>query len=91
MPRSLGDGGLVFHVDDLNAPIHFGQRIGGVLQLGLAVSDGDKVGAGDAEFVDQVSLDRVGATLREFLVVGVATRGVGMTGDNESRTLQVRI
>ena len=39
MPRSPGDGGLVFHVDDLYAPIHFGRGIGGVPQLGLAVSD----------------------------------------------------
>src|SRR6202011_5660215 len=58
---SLGRGGLVRHVHDLDAAVDFRQRVGRVLELALAVSDGHKVGAGNAELVGQIALDRVGA------------------------------
>src|ERR1700732_1806538 len=70
--RSFRRGGLVFHVHDLDAAGHFRRRVGGVLELGLAVSDGYELGAGDAEFVDQITLDRVGSAPRKGLVVGRA-------------------
>src|SRR2546425_9575107 len=52
-------GRLGVHVDDLNAAVgrvHRGVRI---LRLGLAVSDGHEVGAGEAVLLGQVLLDRV--------------------------------
>src|SRR3954451_22046341 len=79
---SLGRSGLVVrHVDDQHPASGFRHRVGRILELGLAVADGDEVGAGDAEFVGQVALDRVGAALRELLVVRLAAGGVGVTRD----------
>ena len=89
--RSLGGGGLVRHVDDLHAAVHFGGRVLRVLELGLAVSDGHEVGAGDTVLFDQIALDRVRAPLRQILVIGVAADSVGMTRDNEGRALQIGI
>ncbi len=40
-----------------------------VLQLGLAVADGDEISAVEAVVLDQVLLDGVGATLRQPLIV----------------------
>ena len=91
-PRGLlGCRGLAFHIDDLNAAVDFRERLARVLELGLAVADGDEVGAGNAELFDQIFLDRVGAPLRQILIVGFAACGVGMTCDYEGRTLQIGI
>ena len=87
----LGRGGLVRHIDDLHAAVRFRQRLARVLELALAVSDGHEVGAGNAEFVGQIALDRVGAPLGQVLVVGLAAGGVGVAGDDEGRALQVGI
>jgi hypothetical protein len=84
MPRGLlGRGRLVFHIGDLDAAVDVCQRVARVLELGLAVAHGYEVAAGDAELLDQIFLDRVGATLRQVLIVGFAAGGVGMTGDDE--------
>src|SRR4029077_6393376 len=83
--------GLVFHVYDLDAAVHFRRRVGRVLQLGLSVSDRYEIGAADTEFFDQMTLDRIGAALRKVLVVGPAAHGVGMTGDDKGRALQIGI
>ena len=53
----LGCGGLAGHVDDLNAAVRRIHRVARILRLGLAVTDRQQVGAGDAEFVDQIALD----------------------------------
>src|SRR5882724_3203874 len=89
--RSLGCSGLVFHVHDLDAAVHFRRRVGRVLQLGLSVSDRYEVGAGNSEFFDQMTLDRIGAALRKVLVVGLAAYGVGMASDDKGRALQIGI
>src|ERR1700687_1413977 len=88
---SLGRGGLVRHVHDLDAAVDFRQRVGRVLELALAVSDGHEIGAGNAELVGQIALDRVGAPFGQILIVGLATGGVGMTRDDEGRALQIGI
>src|ERR1700686_2580034 len=54
--RLLGGRRLVFHIDDLHPAVDFRQRIGRILELGLAVSDGYEVGAVNAVFVDQIPL-----------------------------------
>src|SRR3954470_15868658 len=61
LKRLFGRGRLVFHIHDLDAAVGFGQRLVRVLELGLAVSDGDQIGTVDAVFLDQIALDRVGA------------------------------
>src|SRR5438093_1410616 len=76
-------GGLVFHVDDLDAAVHFRHRLAWILQLALAISDGDEIGAVDAIFVDEIALDRVGAALGEVLVIGIAAGRIGMAGAPE--------
>src|SRR6516225_11482935 len=62
-----------------------------ILELALAVSDGDKVAGGDVIVVHQVVLDGIGTPLRQVLVVGVPSDGVRVAGHNEGRTLQVGI
>src|ERR1700761_8797846 len=71
-PRLLGGGFLGLHVDDLDAAVGFRHRLVGILQLALAISDGDEIAAGDAVFVDQIALDRVGAALGQVLIVLLA-------------------
>ncbi len=88
---SLGRGGLVRHVHDLHAAVYFGQGVAQVLELALAISDGHEVGAGNAEFVGQKALDRVGAPFGQILIVSLAAGGVGMTRDDEGRALQIGI
>src|SRR5258708_16142899 len=68
----LGCRGLVFHVDDLHAAIGFRHRVRRILELALAVADGHEVGAGDAVFVDQIFLDRVGAPFGQILIIAFA-------------------
>src|SRR4029450_4154495 len=70
--------GLVFHVHDLDAAVHFRQRLARVLELALAISDGDEMGAVDAVFVDEIALDRVGAAFGKILVVGLAAGRIGV-------------
>src|ERR1700691_4098752 len=84
--NSLQGGSLVFRVDDLDTAIGFRQRIGGILQLGLAIADRHEVGGGMAGLLDQVSLDRVGPALRKFLVIGVAAGCIGMARDDKGRS-----
>ena len=83
--------GLGVHVDDLNAAVGRVHRRIRILRLGLAVTDGHEVGAGDAVLLGQVLLDRVGAALGKILVIRFAADRVGMTGNHEGRTLQARI
>src|ERR1700712_563448 len=87
----LGSGGLVFHVDDLDASVDLGHRLARILQLALAVSDGNEIGAGDAVFVDKIALDRVSATLGQVQVVGLAAGRIGMTRDHEGRALEIGV
>src|SRR6266540_1834531 len=81
--------GLVFHVDHLDAAVHFRHRLARILELALAISDGDEIGAVDAIFVDEIALDRVGAALREVLVIGFAAGRVGMARDHEGRAFEI--
>ncbi len=62
----------------------------GILRLGLAITDGDEIGAVDAVLLGEVALDRIGATLGEALVVFFTADRIGMAGDDEGRTLQAR-
>src|SRR5437879_1098482 len=87
----LGRGGLVFHVHDLDASVDLGHRLVRILELALAVSDGNEIGAGDAEFVDEIALDRVGTALGQVLVVGLAAGRIGMTRNHEGRALQISV
>src|SRR3981189_2682799 len=64
-----GRRSLAFHIDDLDAAVDLRGRLAGILELALAVSDGHEVGAGNAVFVDQIFLDRIGAPLRQVLIV----------------------
>src|SRR5689334_12858193 len=75
-----------FHVHHLDAAVDRIRRIVRILQLGLAVADGDEIAAGHAVFVDQIALDRVGAAFREVLVESLAADRIGVTGDHEGRT-----
>src|ERR1700728_4851015 len=68
----LGRGRLVRHVDDLHTAVHVRRRVAGILELRLAVSNGDKVGPGNAKLVSQVALDRVRTALGQVLIVSVA-------------------
>src|SRR5215475_7977749 len=45
-------GDLGFHVHHLHAAVGFGERLARILQLALAIADGDKVAAVDSVFVD---------------------------------------
>ena len=63
----------------------------GILRLGLAIADGDEVGAVETKLLGQVLLDRIGATLGEVLVIGLAADRIGMTGNHEGRTLQAGV
>src|ERR1700731_4451359 len=65
MPQPSLRRGLGVHVDDLNAAVDRVHRRVRILWLGLAIADGDEVGAVDAVFVDQVPLDGIGAALGE--------------------------
>src|SRR5258707_12320316 len=83
----LGRGGLVFHVHDLDASVDFGHRLVRILELALAVSDGNEIGAGDAVFVDKIALDRVSAALGQVRVARLAAGRIGMSCDHQRRTL----
>src|ERR1700744_2797034 len=74
---------LVFHVHDLHPAVGFRHRLVRVLQLALAIADGDEVGGRDVVVVDQILLDRVGALFRELLIIGLAAGGVGVAGHDE--------
>src|SRR4051795_12608778 len=56
---SLGRGGLVLHVHDLDAAVGFRHRLVRVLELAFAVADRDQVGAVDAVFIDQITFDGI--------------------------------
>ena len=60
---------LGVHVHDLDAAVDRVGAVGGVLQLGLAVADGDEIGAGEAVVLHQIFLDGVGSPLGEPLIV----------------------
>src|ERR1700722_10605235 len=79
----LGSGRLVRHIDDLHTAVDVRRRAAGVLEFGLAVSDGHKIGPGNAELVGQVALDRVCTPLRQVLIVSVAADRVGVACDDE--------
>src|ERR1700722_7548442 len=79
----LGSGRLVGHIDDLHTAADVRRRAAGVLEFGLAVSDGHKIGPGNAELVGQVALDRVCTPLRQVLIVSVAADRVGVACDDE--------
>jgi hypothetical protein len=83
--------GLGFHIDDLNAAVNRVQRRIGILRLGLAVAHGHKVGAGDAVFLGQIFLDRIGAAFAEVLILGLAARRIGVTGNHEGGALQAGV
>src|SRR3984893_19043606 len=74
--RLLGRRGLVFHIDDLHAAVGFGHRVRRILELALAVADGHEGGGGNAVFVDQISLDRVGVPYGQILIVAFAAGGI---------------
>src|SRR6476660_7709999 len=76
--RPAGDGGRIngatsfrrglgFHIDDLNAAVDRVHRGVRVLRLGLAIADGDEIGAVDAAFLGEVPLDGIGAALGQVL------------------------
>src|SRR6185295_4201618 len=78
-------------VGDLHAPVHAGGRIGGVLELLLAVADRDQRLRLDVEVLHQEALDREGAALRKALVVGVASDPVGVAGDQQGAAAEPRV
>src|SRR4029077_16417022 len=80
---------LVARVDNLNSTIVGRERIGCVLQLGLAITDGHQAACLDSVFLQQETLDRIGAALGQTLIVGFATLTVGMSGHDEGAALQV--
>ena len=75
--------GLGVHVDDLNAAVGRVHRRVRILRLGLAVADGDEVGAADAVFLGQVPLDRIGAALAR--VPGYSSRRRSRRYDRQPR------
>src|SRR5213592_4266194 len=83
--------GLAVHIDDLDAAVDRVHRRVRILRLGLAIADGDEIGTGETILLGQVLLDRIGATLGEVLVVGLAADRIGMTGNHEGRTLQAGV
>src|SRR5438046_1012105 len=84
--RGLGD-----HVDDLDAAVDRVHRRVRIFRLGLAKADGHEIGAVETKLLGQVFLDRIGATLGEVLIIGLAADRIGMTGDHEGRTLQAGV
>ena len=70
--RALFRRRLGGHVDDLNATVGRVHRCVHILRLGLAIADGDEIGAVDAVFLGEVALDGVGAALGQVLVIGFA-------------------
>ena len=78
------------HIDDLHPAVLVGKRIGRVLELLLAVPDTDQILRRQAEFFDKKALHRLGAALRQALIVGVAPFGVGMPANQECEVLQFR-
>ena len=56
---SLGRGSLVFHVHDLDAAVRVCQGVARVFEFGFTASDRYEIGAGDTEFIGQITFDRV--------------------------------
>src|SRR5882762_2000854 len=56
--------GLGIHVDDLNAAVDRVHRRVRILRLGLAIANGDEIGAIDAVFLGEVPLDGNNTTIR---------------------------
>jgi hypothetical protein len=79
------------HVDDLNAAVGRVHRCVRILRFGLAIADGDEIGAVDAVFLGEVALDGIGAALRQVLVVAFAADRIGVPGDDEGRAVQARV
>src|SRR5262245_8900591 len=77
------------HIDDLHAAVLFRERVAGVLQLGLAVANGYQVLGLQAVMVEQVALDRLGAALRQALVILLGALGVGVAGHQEHAVLEL--
>src|SRR5260363_215625 len=59
----LGGRRLALHIDHLDAAVHLGERLARILELALAVAHRHQIGAGNAELLDQIALDRIGAAL----------------------------
>ena len=87
--RLFGRSGLVFHVHDLHAAVTLGHRLVRVLELALAIADGHQIGAVDAVFIDQITLDRVGAPLGKVLIVAFATGRIGVFNMGRNMSLKV--
>src|ERR1700748_2056116 len=64
---------LHFGVEHLNAAVRRGFGVSLILQVGLAVAGSDEVAGRDVILLDQNPLDRIGATLRQALIIGLAT------------------
>src|SRR4029077_8794240 len=80
---------FVARVDDLNPAIVARERIGCIFQLTLAVAHRHQAAGLDTVFLQQETLDRIGAALGQALVIGVATLAVGVPGHDEGTALQV--
>src|SRR3954468_22783168 len=76
------------HIDDLDAAILFRERLAAVLELGLAVANGDQVLGRQPVMVDQVALDRLSAALGQTLVIFFGALGVGVAGYQEHAVLE---
>src|SRR5215472_10792795 len=76
-PTSVG------HVDDLDAAVLGAEGIGCILELALAVADGDQVDHLDLVLVGEELPHRFGAADREILIVRVPALGVGVAGEDE--------
>src|SRR3569832_1275762 len=70
--------GLAREIDDLIPAVDGRCRRVRILQLGLAVAHGDEIGAGNAELLAEILLDRFGTVLRKVLVEGFASDRIGV-------------
>src|SRR5262249_56685230 len=74
----------------LTPPVLVGERVGRVLQLGLAVAGGHQVLGGQPELLHEVALDGFRTPFREALVVLVSALAVSVAGHQEHAVLELR-
>lgn len=70
-------------IHDLDSPVLGGEGIGRILELGLAVADGNQRIRRQPELLDQNAFHGLGTALGQILIEISATYGVGMTVDEK--------
>ena len=59
------------------------EGIANVLEHGFAVTCSNQIRGGYPIFLDKIAFDAFSAPLRQFLVVGARSFGIGVTGNNK--------